>query len=246
MFYSSQSFAESQIQLGINTSSITYTEPMIMREESSMTGVTGRYSYFYHGSFRALEVHYSAGFVDYQGSGTIENIPDSMLEIRGLFGGKAAINLAYETFFYIGIGYRNLNDDGADRISTTSAVFYERDQTYIYVPIGLEVVSKRRHRPWGLSGRIEYDFFLSGTNHSYLGEVSGYEDITLHQRSGYGYRLSLGLTRHFQNASISIEPFYRYWNIDDSLVTYDSSNRGWIEPYNHSKELGVSLSVTLH
>ncbi|MCV2402251.1 hypothetical protein OFY17_05045 [Marinomonas sp. C2222] len=211
-----------------------------------MSGFHGRYAYISHERFRAIEVHYSTGFVDYQGSGTIENIPDTLLEVRGLFGGKADINPTYDTFVYIGIGYRNLNDDMSGRVSSTSALGYERDQTYIYMPIGLEFQPKQIDRRWGLSGRIEYDLFLSGTNHSYLGEISGYDDITLHQNSGYGYRVSLGLTRHFQNASVSVEPFYRYWYLDDSMVTYDSKNEPRIEPYNNSKELGISFSVTFH
>ncbi|MDB4838066.1 hypothetical protein OAH87_06325 [Marinomonas sp.] len=244
VFVSSLSFAEGRIQLGLYSSAITYTEPTVMKEEGTMLGFSGHFSFFSRERFRALEVYYSDGYVDYEGSGSIKNIPDKMLEIRGLFGGLIDVSAAYEMSAYIGIGYRNLNDDSSGLVSSTLAYGYERDQTYIYMPIGVTFRPSQNLHAWGLSGRIEYDFLLSGTNHSSLGDVNGYEDVTLHQSSGYGYRISLGLSRTFKNTSISIEPFYRYWNIADSMVTYDSSNRRWIEPYNNSKELGVSLSVT--
>jgi hypothetical protein len=235
---------ESTIQLGVYQSEITYTEPSVMEEDGSLKGIFGRYSYHEDEVFRALEIYYSNGDMNYDGSGTIDGIPDEMLEIRALVGKDFKLNSEYQISPYIGFGYRNLNDDSSGMVSSTSAYGYEREQIYLYIPIGIEF--KKRSTVFGLmiSGRVEYDYLIDGENHTYLREL-GYEDVTLNQNDGYGYRVSIGLTREFSaRYSVTLEPFYRYWNISDSEITYDNMRNGWIEPENYSKELGVSLLVT--
>jgi hypothetical protein len=238
---------ESTIQLGVYASDIVYTEPSLMTEEGSLIGLVGKFSLYDEAKFQSLEVYYSSGDMDYDGSGTISNIPDKMFELRGLIGGNLKLSSTVKIIPYAGLGYRNLNDDSSGMLSSTSASGYEREQIYLYIPIGIEFKKRRNFLGFMLSGRIEYDYLINGTNHSYLSTVgSGYDDITLNQHDGHGYRASIGLTRTLgHSGSITIEPFYRYWHISDSEVTYDSMHRGWLEPNNYSKEFGISLLISM-
>jgi len=237
--------SERNIQIGIYTSNITYKEPSVMKENGSLFGFTGRIVVRKTSSFLALEGAYSSGDMDYDGSGAIKGIPDEMLEIRGVVGRDLRLNSEYKITPYIGLGYRNLNDDSSGMRSSTNASGYEREQVYLYSPIGVEFQRNKMLGGWILRGRVEYDYFIQGKNHSYTGALNGYDDVSFDQHDGYGWRLSVGLTRMLTaGRSITIEPFYKYWNISESDVTYDSDGDGWIEPDNNSKELGISLSLT--
>lgn len=238
--------ADKTMQLGIYTSNITYTEPSVMQEKGSLFGFIGRFISHENNAFRALEINYSSGYMDYEGSGTIEDIPDEILEIRGLVGSGLTLRSGSKISSYVGLGYRNLNDDSSGMLSSTSASGYEREQIYIYFPIGIEFSRKRLINGWALGGRIEFDYLIKGKNNSYTGSVRGYDDVSFDQYEGYGNRMSMSFSKEFDTGkSMTIEPFYRHWNISESNVTYDSSGRGWIEPYNYSREFGVSLLLTI-
>ena len=239
--------AKTDITLGFYTSDITYTEPNVMQEKGSLKGVIGGVTFHRGGAFQSFEIYYSRGEMDYVGSGTINDIPDEVFEIRGVFGRDFNLNRDLSLSPYLGLGYRYLNDDSSGLLSSTGASGYEREQVYFYMPIGLELNNSREVLGFKLITKIEYDYFISGENNSHLGEINNsYDNVTLNQHDGYGYRFSLAFTRAFNNgSSLTIEPFYRYWHIEDSEITYDSSRRGWIEPDNYSEEVGISLLLRM-
>ncbi len=106
-------------QLGTEISHIIYKEPGVMEEKGMMYGVVG--SYTYHDKVMLkLEVKGSWGELDYSSpvSGVIENIPDYMVEVRGLGGYDFSVSEATILTPYIGIGYRYLNDDSSGKISS--------------------------------------------------------------------------------------------------------------------------------
>jgi len=241
------SIAKTEISLGLYTSDITYTEPNVMQEEGSLTGIKGEVTFHRGGAFQSFEAYYSRGEMDYVGSGTINNIPDEVFEIRGLFGRDFKLNRGLSLSPYVGLGYRYLNDDSSGLLSSTGASGYEREQVYFYMPIGFKLNKGAEVLGFKLSTRIEYDYFISGENNSYLDEIgNSYDNVTLNQNDGYGYRFSFTFTKVFNNGSaLTLEPFYRYWHVEDSEITYDSINRGWIEPDNYSEEVGIALILSL-
>ncbi|MGB9811966.1 MAG: hypothetical protein ACPLSN_09745, partial [Dictyoglomus turgidum] len=85
--------------------------------------------------------------------------------------------------------------------------------------------------------------FLRGKVKSYLSSVPGYEDVTNTQKSGYGLRAGAQVEKKFTGWAVSFGPYVKYWKIKDSEVTYDSLGRGWIEPHNHSTEVGGTVTV---
>jgi hypothetical protein len=131
-------------KVGPEISYIRYKEPNVMEEKGVMYGISASYTYHSKQNLLMLGIEgiFSYGEVDYDGATvigtpvTVENIPDYMLEFRGLIGTDFPVKASYITF-YTGIGYRYLNDDMHEK----STGGYERESNYLYSPIGLKIIA---------------------------------------------------------------------------------------------------------
>jgi len=233
--------------LGTFFSNITYEEPGLMKNEGSMYGLRGTYTYHKEQMFRA-DMRIGRGKVDYtsKNTGSMKDIDDTLFEVRGLVGADVMKSKTSALTLYTGFGYRYLKNDSSDRRTSTGHYGYERESNYYYSPIGLEILGKGSKK-WRIKTIIEYDYFWFGKQVSHLSDADPqYGDIESHQDYGYGYRASFELTRKFENSSLSVEPYYRYWDIDKSELnnlTYSGViiGTGW-EPENNTTEYGVILS----
>jgi len=241
------------ISIGFEASHITYKEPGVMKQDGAMYGIDG--ALVYRGwlplsleekdqYMLSLEARANAGKVDYtsNSSGAIDNIDDYMLEFRGIGGYDFYASENSVITPYLGFGYRYLNDDMGGKISTTGAHGYEREITYFYIPLGIDVYNEF-HDDWAVKLRLEYDAFIEGDVKSHLGSVPGHYDIENKQRKGYGARGSIALIRKFKYVNLVIEPFARFWSIANSKVTTDPGGTSWIEPKNNSREFGINISA---
>ena len=225
-------------ELGTEIFHFKYEEPNLMENKGMMYGLVG--SYTYHGGIMFNgEGRFSYGQVDYTSSGTgsMDNIDDYIFEIRGVVGYDFPLS---ETFFltpYIGLGYRYLFDDKGGRTSTTGQWGYDRESNYYYSPIGLWM--NTNYEKWSFGLILEYDIFWWGKQTSYYSDVPGYSfDVENDQDEGYGLRSSFKIVRKFTRTSLVIEPFVRYWDIDDSDISL-----GFIEPANETIEAGIKIAI---
>ena len=226
-----------------------YEEPGYMKEEGNFIGVVlGFTSRGWAGSlpdkrggfmFRG-EGRFAYGQVDYEGQTwdgvpvTASDIDDLAMEGRLLLGGDFLVGNTVNTI-YAGGGYRYLNDD-----LSKYAGGYERRSNYFYVPVGYQFDSTYK-AGWSFGFRLEYDFFIWGVQESDLSELGyPYTDVQNDQDSGYGYRASIKIQNKHRRASLIIEPFFRYWDIDDSEIVYESWGSGR-EPANNTTEIGVQI-----
>lgn len=244
-----------KFELGYEFSNIIYKEPSVMREEGSMYGVSGSYTYFgwfsplpreNNKSMLKIEGKYSSGRVDYKNSGTIDNIRDYMIEVRGLIG-SVFYRRKTAVIPYLGFGYRYLNDDSGGKISSTGAYGYERESNYYYMPIGANFITDL-NQGWFFETTLEYDIFIKGKQISHLSDVTpAYNDLRNRQKNGYGLRGSLRLRKEFGIVDFVLEPFIRYWNIkksEDAYITYSGVIIGYgYEPKNNSREYGLKLAA---
>jgi hypothetical protein len=219
-----------------------YEEPGLMKEEGEFIGVVlGLTSRGWVGSlpdtiggfmFRA-EGRFAYGQVDYEGqtwSGTpltIENIDDFAFEGRLLLGGDILGGNTINTI-YSGFGYRYLSDD----------LSYLRQSNYFYLPVGYQFDSTYK-AGWSIGFRFEYDVFIKGIQRSRLSDV-GYLDVDNEQDSGYGYRASIKIQNKSRSGSFIIEPFFRYWDIDESEHEFNPYGEFW-EPANETTEIGIQI-----
>lgn len=194
--------------------------------------------------FRA-EGRFAYGQVDYDGSivdlttgittpYTMNNNDDWIFEGRLLLGGDRLHRSMLHTI-YAGLGYRYLNDD-----SSSDPAGYERESTYIYVPIGYAFDSSQKYG-WSLGFGVEFDLFLLGNQKSALSDVNPtFPNVDNRQESGYGYRASVKFQHKSKKNIFVIEPFIRYWDIDDSEDSVESVGI-LFEPANETTEAGISI-----
>ena len=179
----------------------------------------------------AMEFRFAAGEVDYDGqlmSGTpykVNNIDDKTFETRILFGPDFLEDDHLSTL-YTGFGYRYLFDD-----SSFDPAGYERTSNYLYMPVGYQF-HQITDAPWSFGATIEGDLLLFGVQKSDL----GYLDVSNDQHEGLGFRAAVKLQKKSENCIFSIEPFFRYWDIDDSDV-----ENGFYEPANETTEFGIQF-----
>ncbi len=233
-------------ELASEISHITYDEPDVMEEKGAMYGILGSYTYHKDIMFR-IEARFSYGQVDYKNSGTINNIDDYMMEFRGLIGQDISAYERYIVTPYIGFGYRYLNDDTSGMVSSTGARGYERESNYFYSPVGIEILVPVEEG-WSLGAIIEYDHFWKGIQKSHLSDASAsFNDLENDQNKGFGLRGSLRFKRQGRDMDLLIEPFIRYWHIEESEtanITYNGViwGFGW-EPKNTSTEAGIKFAL---
>ncbi|MFC1666322.1 hypothetical protein ACFL0P_00430 [Candidatus Omnitrophota bacterium] len=243
------------IEIGLETSHITYEEPGVMEEKGMMYGVNC--SLTYRGwlppspaevdkYMLRIEGRYSYGEVDYDGSlsdgtpYTIDNIDDYMLEFRGLVGYDFFMSETFILTPYIGYGYRYLHDD-----VSFDQYGYGRDSNYFYSPIGIETITGLGNG-WFVGVKLEYDYFWNGMQRSYLSDIAGYSDAKNRQNRGYGCRGSIKLRKKGEKIDFTVEPFMRYWNIrrsETSYTTWYGISFSGVEPKNNSEEFGINFTV---
>ena len=230
-------------EIGPEISYIEYREPDIMSEKGLMYGIDAAYSY-HNGVMIKVAGRFSYGQVDYQNSVTFNNIDDIIFEIRTLGGYDFKLSKSLTMTPFIGLGYRYLRDDMAGRTSPAgSEKGYLRESNYYYSPIGIEAVNVFDNG-WSAGAIIEYDYFWKGTQKSnFSTAVAGYNDVENDQNSGYGLRGSIMIKKQTARLFFAIEPFIRYWNIDQSEIQNLTDYETVLEPKNESTEIGVKFTI---
>lgn len=231
MLIPTTAWGEIQTTVGPEISYIRYEEKGLPLGRDIIDVVESGVMYGVHGTveytekiYLALDGKYSFGWVDYSGSGTIDDIEDYMYEVRGLVG------IPVKSFtFYTGYGYRYLNDDSSGKLTSTGLFGYERESNYHYVPVGLKFK--------GL--RAEVDVLVKGKQISHLDAIDQFFPRLEHEQdSGAGVKVSYEFKREFKSFNVTLTPFFRWWKIQTS-----KEHEGFIEPRNTSLEVGGGVLV---
>ena len=207
-------------------------------------------------SFVSLEFRYMTGDTDYYGGrmdGTplqLDNLKDYYFEAIFRLGAVYTLDEHWELWPYLGFGWRQLRnhlEEGGDG-------GYLRQSTYWHIPLG---VSIRYHEEeaWNFVLNGEFEWLIRGSQYSgsmYVGDPIGtLAGNTNRQHKGYGLRASFKAERMLGKVGIFIEPFWRYWHIQNSSVGYKALEDfpGWVldgfyEPKNHTREYGLKVGVS--
>ena len=184
----------------------------------------GYLNYAFHGSNSLmigadLSVTYGEltydGFLFPSGQQYSEDSEDWIVEVRGLIGNDFSVGSGIILTPFTGFGSRYWNDEIQSRYG------YEREVTYYYSPFGLMFAAPiTGNWNWGINA--EYDFFWGGKVESHLSDLgAGWSDADNEWDvgDGYGVRGSIWFAGDVNdNVGMRIEPFVRYWDIDDSDI----------------------------
>jgi hypothetical protein len=183
----------------------------------------------------------------------MSHIPDIVLETRFLVG-KDLFWRGMTFTPYSGFGFRFLKDDPSDVTGTFTfegsdyqTNGYTRKSYYYYLPIGLDI-EKSLTKAWQIGWNAEFDYLIYGTQKSYSQEENN-SVPTNRQDRGYGLRTSLRLEKTSPAIGFQIEPFFRFWDIEDSEWVQvgscvDGMCPGVLEPSNTTREIGVRMGLT--
>lgn len=255
-----------KFSLGAEFSYFNYEEPDLMEENGPLFGAYAEYvlrtpendkvgswkeflSSYPNNSVFGLDLRFLGGQVDYDSrdTGSIDNINDYLFEVRGTAGYDFPVFDQTVWTPYVGIGYRYLNDDSGGKTSTTGAAGYERESNYVYVPLGVRTNTPLSEL-WQLGFNVEYDIFVDGTQKSHLEDVSSLlNTVENDQDEGFGVRGSIQFARQADTWNLLLEPFVRYWSVEDSNVAVVTCGgtpcAAGYEPNNESIEYGVKIGT---
>ncbi|MEO8158843.1 MAG: hypothetical protein ABI648_13680 [Betaproteobacteria bacterium] len=225
-------------EVGGQLSDYRYEEPnQGLKISGGRVGVTGAYTFTSARRwFFKIDGRYSYGSLKYEGSGTIDSVPDSILETRAVLGKDYLPRSGVSLSPFAGFGYRYLYNDLRGTTST-GAAGYQRYSNYWYVPLGL-TSRINLNGQWVIAPTIEYDYFIRGRQVSQFTDIGvGYSDATNTQTKGYGYRFSVMA----EKGSWAFGPWMHYWKIEDSdIVPIGFGIRGF-EPKNETQEFGLEV-----
>lgn len=193
-----------------------------------------------HWSLRG-EVRFTAGSMDYKGSGEMDTNPNYTTEVRATVGRDLLMH-NFSITPYVGLGYRHLLSD-IRGVTNTGAVGYQRHSHYFFVPVGIQPKVLLPNNDT-LSLMAEFDPLVLGSQVSMLNDAdSRYPELQNKQRGGYGIRGNL----MYQTGNWGFGPFVNYWNIDRSrtdCATGSGAGALYVcgyEPHNHTVEYGMQL-----
>jgi len=168
---------------------------------------------------------------------TIDNVGDRAFEVRLLVGPDFPNETTMFTLF-TGLAYRYLHNDTRRGAVDWSA--YERESRYLYLPLGAEMTSQLGDGwSWGLSGELDVFLWGNQSSHSTLfWKFMGWDVDDTYQPRGSGMRGSIKLQKKGDKVDLIIEPFIRYWKINESEIT-----GGGYEPTNSTLEAGVRIML---
>ena len=247
-----------QVELAAEIYYFEYKEPIFsLKDDGLMYGVYGAYTarppeddalFSNIVNMYKVDGRFAYGKVDYSSdpSGTMDNITDYTFELRGILGKDYSLDRQTLITPYMGFGFRYLNDDTGGKQTTTGAYGYERESRYLYFPAGAALTHQLKDN-WLLNLTAEYDIFISGLQKSHLSDVpGGYPDLKNKQNNGFGVQGTLKLTKQEDDINFFVEPFIRYWHIEDSEISTavgDTFIVTGLEPENKTTEFGARLGL---
>jgi len=225
---------------------LEYEEPDLMSEKGFMYGVEGNYTYNNRTVMFGLGLEFAAGELDYDGS-TWAGVPlktdteDYIIEFRSLIGGNIRAGRSKFTPF-VGFAARYWNDN------LKGAGGYEREILYYYSPIGIQTEGPLSDR-WIWRLNAEYDLFWKGQVKSHLSDADpSFNDPAVNQNfgDGFGIRFSIQFkNRISEKFSWYIQPFFRYWDVQDSdtaILTQNGTPMSLVhEPANNTVFYGLAV-----
>ena len=215
-----------------------YEEPDFAKLTGPRVGALGAYTFTSPSRvYNRIDLRASYGLLKYEGSGTLDDVPDWIVEARAVVGKDFLARGARVALSpYIGLGYRYLYND-LRGYSSTGAIGYRRYSHYVYAPIGL-TLRMRTGSEWVFAPTVEYDAFLGGRQYSQLTDTGiGFSDASNRQHDGRGYRAYLML----ENGRWAFGPWMHYWKIRDSDIVPIGLGFVAMEPANWTREYGVEL-----
>ncbi len=200
-----------------------------------------------------LQARYATSrYLTFSGEGDVKSKHDDAMEFRGLIGKDYFVGANARVTPYFGFGYRYLLDRGNGQVSNSSSLMEDRKSHYYYLPLG-GIVALDMPRDWEVDLNAEYDILLSGYQKNFYSDWdqfsspgTRYPDIVYHQDHGFGLRGSIKFLKKGPIVDFFVEPYFRFWNIDQSKsqsIVLNGTAYQVVEPKNNTTEIGSKFGI---
>jgi hypothetical protein len=244
-------------KFGLEAGYFNYQEPGLIESDGGLAGAFGEYKLHFSDSLilpdtLIIDGNIKAGRTDFTsyGRGELEDQDNFVSEIRANLGKEFNILNSVYIMPYAGIGYRYQNTDPSANgsITTTGHYLKEQEVHYLYLPLGIKTGVMLLSN-WAVEVTAEFDVFLDGTQKSFFNNINTHlDDVEEDLSDGYGFRGSIAFIQRTPVFDLSIEPFIRWWDIDNSKNTSVVCNTSFcargFEPDNETYEVGVRFGFS--
>lgn len=187
------------------------------------------------------------GSVDYSANdgNRLEDVAQYMAQLELLVGRRFATSATSFVMPYAGIGGRSLSDRSGGLTTETGDQGYDREIGYSYVPLGVAAVTER---PGGRRMAVygQYNWVVGGTSRSEFGDIDpSAPTVEVDFESGHGWEIGAKLTTPVGRGTVSVQPFLRTWDIDQSTSAFfmeEDFTVELFEPANQTREVGVRFT----
>lgn len=205
--------------------------------------MTGTFAY--KGFFVAADGRYSAGWLDYSGSGDLDSRLNTLWEARGLVGVDFPF-MYFSVSPYAGFGYREVTDH-LDGVSSTNTHLPLIENQLYYVPVGVHprVPIDDQSR---FTSTLEYDFIVHGQEVTHFNDTgNGDPTVRNEQPGGFGVHVDL----MYETPYWSFGPFGTFWSVSTSKAsvyhspgsTCGATTCSFTQPASHTIEGGLQFKV---
>ncbi len=187
--------------------------------------------------YLAANFSYFWGNTDWDSPGySTDTTTDKMYDLKAVFGYDFIFgNMAVTPYAGLAMHFWETTVEGG--------FSYPYSFQQYYAPLGAQITYKGSES-WTAALKLEYDFFLLGRIDCKVSQADPlYTDMTYDQHGGFGFYISANFTYSFVSWSLGIEPYFQYWDIDESdseLYSYNGTLVGYMsEPENKSRIWGL-------
>ena len=244
--------SRNELDVRLITADYKYEEPGLMQIAGRMNGLSMDYRVptYLGSSFLLMGGQYLTGTTYYDGTYQISGERTPTFEERDY---NYSLKLGYGTrVVTAGQSIIDVSASFARRFHVNEGIHYDREQTYIYLPLELVMVF-----PVGTKSTIKFgveqDVFLSGKNTTKVSQYYDENDRVYRQDSGSGSKFSLGYETSALGPVILAQVYVRRWDVADSskvlasrktdgaILLYNGRPARYYEPENNTKTVGFSL-----
>ncbi len=240
--------------------SVVYTRQSVLSDDINEDDPT----------FASIEFRYMNGKTDYDGymigydsllnpvvTPFKSHDKDYYTELGLKLGRSYKLFSATKLWPYFGIAgrwLRNGEDKYSDLGGGQMGFSYQRTSTYIYVPLGANLTFDM-----GDTARLtlngQFDWLIHGNQNSHVSDEWNVNSVSNEQNKGLGLRASAKLSVDMGKIGVFVEPFYRYWKIQNSkdvnYIFHYTDEHGdpqeamgsMREPYNTTREYGIRMGI---
>jgi hypothetical protein len=146
---------------------------------------------------------------------------------------------------FVGLGARGHGDSSGGLTTDTGLSGYDRYLFYAYAPLGL-AADVRTGPGTSLTVSGQYNLFLGGDSLSEFSQLEpGAPDLELELEDGSGWALAAAFNWSTARGSVSVGPFLRVWDIDQSrsaILQEGGLSIAFFEPPSRTTEAGLKLA----